>query len=309
MEIKRIFILTTIIFCCISSEAANTKSAKTAETPKAVVKFTDNVEKLSFLSNEEKEVATRLTEENRTLFPAYPTGINLDMNKYNNSEFLFLELPKAATSATYCRSLYKYIYEEKRLKLSHQILFTVIQYNIDAGGKDVPYIYETTLKKTCRLNNHTKDLWQIFTVSCEDGLITQLRTSENSPEASGNGAQEAEVYETIVKQPHHTNEIQNTKIFTEQQYLNLAARYYTAKDYERAHTTLKKLTEVYDSNAEGWYRLALIVYYKPKWSKTVYSNPIEAAISFMKKASDRATGSLKKKIDNVLQPWEHPNDM
>ena len=121
--------------------------------------------------------------------------------------------------------------------------------------------------------------------------------------------------QTVIKEsqdsqmPENPDQVEDVKKKTEQEYLRIAARYYTSRDYATAGATYKELTTIYPENAEGWFRLALIVRYKTKWSKKAYKNPQQIAITFMKKASGLATGKLKSKADNALFYWENPNYM
>lgn len=303
MEIKRVCIFGIGIISCVLSLYANTKKQKTADPPEAVVKFTDNIQMLA-VPDLEKEEAYNITEDSKRLFPEYPTGINIGTTETAESEFPFLGLPEVMTSSEYCRCLYQYIYEEKRIKYTHQIESTYTLFLIDADGRDEPYLYETTLKTNCIVDNYKKDLRQIVTVKCEDGLIQQIRTFDNNMGMSSHQKPELseETGNILIR------ESQDAKL-TERQYLNLAARYYTAKDYGKTYAVLEQLIEDYDNSAEGWYRLALLVNYKRKWSKKLYSNPRRTALSFMEKASNRASGALADKIENILYYWEHPNHM
>ena len=108
---------------------------------------------------------------------------------------------------------------------------------------------------------------------------------------------------------HTTPSTQEQQTLTENDYLRLASRYYTGKNYYAATSTLLDLTNKYPDNAEAWFQLALITFYKTKCSKTQYSNPREKAIEFMRRASSVARGDLKKKADRCLDDWEHPWDI
>jgi len=302
---RKFFISFLVIFSWLYANAVTKNIVK---IPEAVAKFINCVEKLSDFVDE--ETAIRLRSEMTNCFASQQEtyGINIDDEKSgNSSEFPFLGLATVSNSTSYCMRLYTYIFTNKALKISHQVLNTAAINTIGDDGKDELYFYSTTLKKTCSYNNTTRNLWQVIEVPSGDNKpIDQLVTYEYEPRPTSI----IDAYEKKLETPNN-NETNSQHMqggaqrreLSEREYLNLAARYYTAKNYERSYDVLKKMTEIYDMNAEGWYRLALIVYYQPQSCKKIYSNPKETAKSFMEKAESRADGTFKERISNRLLRW------
>ena len=297
---------------------------KSEGTPKAVKTLIANLETLTELSENQRDDAYSIHLRNIGLFAASGSGgINIDSDDKFNSELYYLGLEPVSKSVTYCNKLYSFLYKERSLKLSHEILYTEAINAPDINGKDELYFYDTKVKKTCSYNNEKKVVWQTFEVAASDGLIDKIEGFDSKPtewrdEASStspitpntqNNQQLGSSSNLGQNKKTYTPPSHVTKPQTEQDLLRLAARYYTAKDYSSAATTLNTLTAKYPNNAEAWFRLALIVRYKTKWSKKVYEDPNKSAIEFMKKASALANGKLKSKADNALFYWEHPNYM
>lgn len=297
---------------------------KNEGTPKAVKTLIANLETLTELSDTQRDDAYSLHLRNIGSFAASGSGgINIDTENKFNSEFYYLGLEPVSKSVTYCNKLYSLLYRERALKLSHEILYTEAINAPDIDGKDELYFYDTKVKKTCTYHNEEKVIWQTFEVAASDGLIDKIEGFDSEPTDWRGGTPS----NPPIKPNDQNNQErgssshldQNKKTYappsheskpqTEQDLLRLAARYYTAKDYSSAATTLNTIATKYPNNAEAWFRLALIVKYKTKWSKKVYNDPNKSAIEFMKKASDLANGKLKSKADNALFYWEHPNYM
>lgn len=297
---------------------------KSERTPKAVKSLIDNLEILTELSDNQRDDAYSMHLRNIGSFAASGSGgINIDTDNKYNSEFYYLGLEPVSKSVTYCNKLYSLLYKERALKLKHEILYTEAINAPDIDGKDELYFYDTKVKKTCTYNNEEKVIWQTFEVAASDGLIDKIEGFESKPTDWRGGAsftspitpntqnnqQSGSSSHSGQNNKPYTPPSHEAKPQTEQDLLRLAARFYTAKDYSSAATTLNTLTAKYPNNAEAWFRLALIVRYKTKWSKKVYKDPNKSAIEFMKKASDLANGKLKSKADNALFYWEHPNYM
>ena len=297
---------------------------KNEGTPKVVKTLITNLETLTELSDNQRDDAYNIHLRNVGSFAASGSGgINIDSDDKFNSEFYYLGLEPVSKSVTYCIKLYSLLYKERALRLSHEILYTEAINAPDIDGKDELYFYDTKVKKTCTYNNEEKVIWQTFEVAASDGLIDKIEGFDSKPTDwrggasstspitpnSQNNRQSGSTSHLDQSNKPYTLPSYETKQQTEQDLLRLAARYYTAKDYSSAATTLNTLTAKYPNNAEAWFRLALIVRYKTKWSKKVYKDPNKSAIEFMKKASALANGKLKSKADNALFYWEHPNYM
>lgn len=297
---------------------------KNEGTPKVVKTLIANLETLTELSDNQRDDAYSIHLRNICSFAASGSGgINIDSDDRFNSEFHYLGLEPVSKSVTYCNKLYSLLYKERALKLSHEILYTEAINAPDIDGKDELYFYDTKVKKTCTYNNEEKVIWQTFEVAASDGLIDKIEGFDSKPTDwrggasstspitpnSQNNRQSGSTSHLGQNNKPYTPPSYETKPQTEQDLLRLAARYYTAKDYSSAATTLNTLTAKYPNNAEAWFRLALIVRYKTKWSKKVYKDPNKSAIEYMKKASALANGKLKSKADNALFYWEHPNYM
>lgn len=311
MEIKTFIPITIVLASCLTVLAA----PKNEKVPHAVGMFISNLEKLSQLSDNQRDDAYNLNEQNIHYFAAGGNskgGITIDSDQKFNSELYYLGLGSVSNSLTYCNKLYVMLYKEKELKLKHEILYTEAINVLDIHGKDELYFYDTKLKKICEYNNQIMELWQTFEVNASNGLIVKIEGYTTMPANWRRGRTDKSVKKSMIQQSQIStisNSLENKDAMDEQEYLRLAARYYTAKDYAAAGETYKQLTTVYPNNAEGWFRLALIVKYKTKWSKKIYKNPVKSAIEFMNKAKNLAVGELKSKAENALFYWEHPNYM
>lgn len=317
----RYYVLVTIFFSFAPLLVAAPKNER---TPKAVKTLIANLETLAELSDDQRDDAYSIHLLNIGSFAAHGSGgINIDTDNKYNSEFYYLGLEPVSKSVTYCNRLYLLLYKERSLKLSHEILYTEAIKVPNIDGKDELYFYDTKVKKTCTYNNEEKIIWQTFEVAASNGLIDKIEGFDSKPtDWRGGQSSNSPVKPDNKKDQKHSSSShleQNKDTYvppsheikpqTEQELLRTAARYYTAKDYSSAATTLNTLTAKYPNNAEAWFRLALIVKYKTKWSKKVYNDPNKSAIEFMKKASALAKGKLKSQADNALFYWEHPNYM
>lgn len=314
MVIKKIYVVVLLLSSILIVSVAPTN----VDVPNKVVVFISNLERLAHLSDTQSDDAYRLYEQNVQCF--YASGnsrgsitIDSDFENNYNSELYYLGLGTVSNSLTYCNKLYTMLYKEKCLKLEHEILYTEAISAPDIDGKDELYFYDTKIKKTCIHDNQSITIWQSFEVEASSGLIVKINGYNTMPSSWLRNNVDNVANQTVAEEPQqypeNTTQVEAVKKMTEQEYLRLAARYYTSRDYATAIATYRKLTTVYPENAEGWFRLALIVRYKTKWSKKAYKNPKQIAISFMKKASGLATGKLKSKADNALFYWENPNYM
>lgn len=313
MELRVYTYLILFTLYCIPAAAAT----KNAATPAPVKTFLNNLERLQLLSDDQSDEASRLNYENRNCFAggtAEGNGV-----KINNSELSFLNISTSYGASQYCNNLFTLLYRNRALKLSHDIVSTEPIVLPDGNGKDEIRFYETKVKKTCIYNGEEKVFWQKFEVNAEDELIDTLEGYDSKPSnwednisdksnkknnTERGGSQQSEQGNKPYSPP-----IQETQPQTEKELLRLAARYYTSKDYSSATKTLHQLTAKYPNNAEAWYRLATIIRFKTKWSKTVYAKPKDEAIKYMRKAVDLATGSLRTKAERALFDWEHPYSM
>lgn len=301
---KKIIISVLTIFCWLYATAITKNNVK---TPESVARFINCVEKLSEVN---EETAIQLRNEMIKCFASQKTyGIDFDDRRSgNSSEFPFLGFSTASVSnsSSYCVRLYTYIYTNKILKIKHQVLNTDVINTIGDDGKDERYFYSTTLKEICSYNNTTKNLWQNIEVPVGDNEpIVRLVTYEYKPESIVDAYEKDYATNINVQEDQHKQEGIQRRELSEREYLHLAARYYTTKNYERMYDLLKEMTEIYDMNAEGWYRLALLVYYHPRLFEKIYSNPREVAKSLAKKAENRADEGLKFRISNRLDKWEN----
>ena len=316
MVIKKIYLVVLLLSSILIVSAAPTN----VDVPNKVVVFISNLERLAHLSDTQRDDAYRLHEQNVHCF--YASGnsrgsitIDSDFENNYNSELYYLGLGTVSNSLTYCNKLYTMLYKEKCLKLEHEILYTEAISAPDIDGKDELYFYDTKIKKTCIHDNQAITIWQSFEVEASSGLIDKINGYNTMPSSWLRNNVNNVANQTVIKEsqdsqvPENPTKVENVKKKTEQEYLRIAARYYTSRDYVTAIATYRELTTVYPENAEGWIRLALIVRYKTKWSKKAYKNPQQIAITFMKKASGLATGNLKSKADNALFYWENPNYM
>lgn len=257
-----------------------------AKVPEKTNTFINSVENLSSISPNDANSASILTTKIINCFTGSSTSQGTDIN---NSELYFLGLNNAKfSSRTYSRLLRKYIFDDKTLFSKYKIHDTEIIKAPDR--KDTPRFYYTYVETSINYNGRVYKYWQRFSEDHEKSLvrdkgINQIITQEQPFDKK-----------IIVDGDKNT--------MTAKQLLDLAAEYYTRKDYTSAYDTYKTITTKYDSNAEGWYRLAIMTRMK-KGCK--YSDYKSVAKSYMKKARDRASGELLRKAEDVLYYWEHPN--
>lgn len=299
-----------IILLSLCSSLFSFSAVKKAPTPKAVTDFINCIEQLQSLNENQREEAFTLRKQTKQLFSLKngDQGFNIDKPTENvfNSELYFVGLGHVTNAQTYCLRLFKYLYEERVLKISSEVLFTETLCLPDANNKDEPKYYETNIKKMCQCNNTTKTVWQTYRVPVSSGVIDRIYGYDQEPagwDRSNPGKHDTEQTQS----PSTPSKPDDEKEWTEDDFLYYAARYYKAKDYSSAATILTALTSTYPANAEAWFRLAVLVKYKTKWSKKNYKDPNKTAIEFMKKAASLANDQLKKKAENALYYWEHPN--
>lgn len=309
MGIKKFYLVVLLLPSILMVSAA----PQNVDVPNRVTMFISNLERLAHLSDVQRDEAYRLLQQNISCFSATEEGRSSILINY--SELYYLGIEAVVSARSYCNTLYTKIYKEKCLKLEHEVLYTDAINVPDIDGKDELFYYDTKIKKTCIYNDRALTVWQSFEVAASSGLIVKFSGYHTMPNSwlknkvgnIGEQSVPAEPQEAQVSE--NTDHVEDTEKMTAQEYLHLAARYYTYRDYAAAGATYRELTTVYPENAEGWFRLALIVRYKTKWSKKVYKNPQQIAISFMKKASELAVGEMKSKADNALFYWENPNYM
>lgn len=308
MRVLSLFFLSAVM------AAPSDSWAKMVDTPPVVSMFINNLEKFPGMTDSQSDDAYYMNKSNREAFAASEGGmggIDIDSERSYNSEIYYLGLGTVANSMRYCNKLYAMLYQEKALKLKHAILDTQEINAPDINGKDELYFYETRLKKTCEYASKTVEVWQSVSVLASTGQIVQIEGYDRMPESWMQIKKDKKSPAKSQKktQPVSPRPAKSSTPLSEDEYLRLAARYYTAKDYAQATSTLAELTDKYPRNAEAWFRMALIVRYKTKWSKKAFANPSKTAIDYMTKAKDLATGKLKAKAENALYYWEHPNYM
>lgn len=277
---------------CLPSFGADKK----IQTPKSVLTFIKNVEKMSYLTLADKSEINDLFWINIELFSGPTPGIPIDVVRDSISEFSFLGLPKVDYSNSYCDALRNYICLERILKLTHEIETTTPLSLPDGKGKSDLIAYKTMVKKDCNVKGSSKILWQEMVTDIKTGLISDLATYEKKPT----------IGEELKKQEAIKNNADNK--FSETDYLNLASRYYSIRDFNKTYNTLKELTEVYGSYAEGWYRLASLIYDNPDKFNRISSNPKATAKGYLEKAVNIAKGDLKKKLYKIYLSWSYPSD-
>lgn len=191
------------------------------------------------------------------------------------------------TSSAYGLRLKQYLFTERNLSMDCKIQETIPVKAIDLG-KDAVVLYVTHVNKHLVSGNRAIDIWQEYEVDIANGKITCLKTSDKAPKKN-------EFISTTDDEPKSVHE-----------YLSEAAKLYTKKNYDAAHQLYAELTQKYSSEAEGWYRLSLMVY-SEKGCKGKYKNPSNTAIEYMERAAQLATGKLKEKAENAKHIMKHPN--
>jgi hypothetical protein len=274
-QIKVIFSIFALSFCLY---------AHGVKTPEVTLTFVKSVEQLAILNPADVNQANQLQQQIQRCFLAVEQG---GINIVNNDLFLIGAYSNnVITGQRYSIKLKQLIFDDRKLAVSNEILSTDMIKKPDQG-KDVPHLYCSFIKKTMLYDGRTSVVWQRISVPYENkSSISEITSSDKKFEKKD-----------IKKGIDEEN-------MTASQLLDLAAEYYTNKDYVSAFNTYMKLTQKFDSNAEGWYRLAIMAYQK-KGCKYVDHRAV--ARDYMIKARDRAKGDMLEKAKDVLYYWEHPN--
>lgn len=82
-----------------------------------------------------------------------------------------------------------------------------------------------------------------------------------------------------------------------------AARYYNQKKYAEAYKTYQDILKYDSSNANAYYRLALMSYRRQGCKQYTKKHTDELAMTYIKKAFDNGDSRLKGKINNILYYW------
>lgn len=259
-------------------------SAKSVETPSVTKTLVSCFNRLGNLPPSGSGQASEMAMQIRNGFGA---NLNLDGN-----EFYIIGMPgerPRLTSQTYSNKLKSYLFDNRSLKMDCQIVSTVPVNAIELG-KDAVAFNVTLLQKQLQYAGNSYSIWQEVDVDIETSKITSITSSNRKPDKN----------EFIETDGHED--------LSPQEYLNRAAKFYSKKRYDQAYKAYADLTEKYPAEAEGWYRLSLMIY-KQRGCKGIHSKPQTTAHEYMKKAYNLARGKLKTKAENILYYWEHPNYM
>lgn len=252
--------------------------------PKVVRTFISCTEKLSELPSDNVNKATQLQQTIQHCFAAAEIG---GLNIRNSDLFLIGAYPNPIiTSEKYSIKLKALIFDQRAVDIRHKICNTVIIKKPDQG-KDVPHLYKTTVNKSINYENRKHEVWQQLIVPYDNNKHITKITTQKEPFDDG-----------VVTPDNAVDRM------TADELLDLAAEFYSKKNLKSAYDTYSLITNKFDSNAEGWYRLAIMTYYN---KGCTYAQPKELAKTYMRKAYDRAQGKLRDKANNVLHYWEHSN--
>lgn len=83
----------------------------------------------------------------------------------------------------------------------------------------------------------------------------------------------------------------------------LAARYYNQKKYSEAYNTYQTILKYDASNANAYYRLALMSYRRQGCKQYTKKQTDEFAMTYINKAYDNGDSRMKGKINNILYYW------
>ena len=262
-----------------------------AKVPPNTDAFIQSVEQLSAIRPNEANEASILATRMMGCFTNSSVSQGADIN---NSEIFLLGLGKEKFSArTYSRLLRKLIFDDKEICSNYKILNSEVIKEPSSRG-DIPRNYFTYVQNTVIYKGRSYTFWQRFSEDHEKASSKEIRnrginsiiTQEKPFEKKGVSID---------------NIIEN---MTERQLLDLAAEYYTRKKYEEAYNTYVILTQKYDSNAEGWYRRAIMVL-KKKGCK--FDNHKDVARPMLEKAkSVGASGKILREINDLLYWFVHP---
>lgn len=263
-------------------------SAKQKDAPDVTLRFVNSIDEMSHLIPDNVNRASELQQQIQACFMAAEmSGINI-----TNSDLYLASIPgirQNITSQRYSNQLKQLIFTDRSLKMNQQTLETIVLNTVDFDN-DEPYLYNTIIKKTLCYNNKSITIWQEIHVPVKGTqLISEILTS----------SKELKKNEFI----HYERDV-----LTVNQYLSQAAQFYSKKQYANAYKTYTELTEKHADNAEGWYRLSLMIY-KQRGCKGNYTNPRATAREYMQRAYELGNGDIKTKAENILFYWDHPNYM
>lgn len=274
---KQFLLFLNFIILCSSHSFAKT----------SVPKATDNLISalISFSSFSSNPVSSKEAADN-LYFKTLNFLCEPQMNYVNPNDFFYLGLTsnKSMAMQTWLKRWEKDALDGGKINSSIQIIANGKRKAPDLG-KDEIIGTNTLIKKQIIYNGKNYSLWQRFFVADENGLITEIETTDK----------EIKVDDIIDKEK---------ETLTKESYLLLAAQYYTTKNYTQAYKTYQDLIEKFPDCAEGWYRIAFLIQ-SNKGCK--HSNPTDTAIEYMTTAYNLSKGELHDKAKRALFNWKNKN--
>ena len=269
-----LFVLSITIICCSQSFAKIPMPKATENLINALITFS------TYSSNLDSNKADVL------YFNTLSSLCEPQMNFVNPNDFYYLGLTsnKSMAMQTWLKRWEKDALDGGKINCTIQIIANGKRKAPDFG-KDEVLGTNTLIKKQILHNGKNLSLWQRFFVADENGLVTEIETTDK----------EIKIDDIIDKE---------IETLTKEAYLLLAAQYYTSKNYTEAYKTYQNLIEKYPNFAEGWYRIAFLIQ-ASKGCK--HKNPTNTAIEYMTKAYDLSKGELHDKAKRVLFRWKNKN--
>ena len=252
---------------------------------------------LKILSAGEKDDASYEAGENCISMAASSEG------QYFPNEFKKLGLTDSHNeSGLMCKS---YVSEFKRMASSHRMQFS---YSIK---KTMPY-YETEWNKSDKQASFIHCIVEKrYGPSTYQGVIRDTVLLNDDRKiigirnfAGGEAYTEHHVQVSIPDQGQtlptpvvDVNKVDINKLKFE------ASEYYTNRQYAKAYNTYKIILAHDESNANAYYRLAIMTYKRQGCSQYSKKQTDQFAMDYIKKAYDNGKPALKAKINNILYYW------
>lgn len=278
MEIK--FLYTLLFSICLAFPTFGAKK----DEPQALTTFITSIENLAKISPSDVNKANELqfaiqycfnSPENQGINIITPDIYLIGAHQDSNIQ-----------GQSYSIKLKQLIYDRSELIINHSIVWQETTYKPDAG-KNIPHMLIYCVKEDISYLGKKSIVWQKIQISYENkAVINKINGS------------------TIAFEKKAAPSKKDINNLSRKELHDLAAEHYTRKDYLSAYKTYLLLTEKYDSDAEGWYRLAIMTH--DKIGCNIKHHKAKGK-EYMRNAIERAKGDLLNKSQNVLSAWENEN--
>ncbi len=273
--IKRLLIMAAIF--TVAAEIAGQKIPKGVETLRTCTEELCRLQNNDFNFNRKSELQMFIQD-------CFGAKGNSGIEIYNPDIFLIGAYHNShISSQRYSIELSELIYNND-ISIKHDVEEVSPKFRPDYG-KDELFVNKTLLTKYINYRGTTTKVYQQIITRADDQKIYQIESTKDIIEKN-----------TI-------NPNKEKKDLSLDDLHLLAAEYYTGKDYKSAYETYQLITTKYESDFDGWYRLAMMTYKKKGCNM---KNNKKLALEYLYKADKIAKGR-NKKVRNIIAYWHTPN--